>query len=286
MSLPPEESSTPEQCLSKLTALMKVFTTVLEALGTSFSPSRCPDLTPAYVQSILTRIVHYILSATDITLSEDLLISGNRCVTQLCHCLQNHAMPSATMVAGYIVKQLQMWTGPSNDLAQSLVRLVMQLVEDLQGSLPTQFLQQIFSRDSPVLQLRYSANTKLLNQLVKLYQSVLSIRNIPLLETMYQLIVKDLKEAFQQLELYHSPKRPEGEESLGPVKIQSTIIFDLVVLSQLANTCKAVIEMWSPTPSVFSLLVSRLENLPPTLAITTTTSQAQGRPVCQWAWPH
>ena len=153
-----------------------------------------------------------MLSALDITLSEDLLVSGNRCVTQLCHCLQNHATPSATMVAGYVVKQLQVWSGPSHDLAQSLVKLVTQVcvhecmcvsvcarvcarvcgytsclcvcvcvlcfcecfkevppslslsslkvVEDLQGSLPTQFLQQIFCRASPVLQLRYSANTK------------------------------------------------------------------------------------------------------------------------------
>ena len=38
--------------------------------------------------------------------------------------------------------------------------------------------------------------------------------------------------------------RNELEEGLEPVKIQSTIIFDLVVLSQLASTCKAVIEVY------------------------------------------
>ena len=37
--------------------------------------------------------------------------------------------------------------------------------------------------------------------------------------------------------------RTDAEESLGPIEIQSTIIFDLVVLSQLANTSKAVIEV-------------------------------------------
>ena len=40
-----------------------------------------------------------------------------------------------------------------------------------------------------------------------------------------------------------SVRRSEADEKLSPVKIQSTIIFDLVVLSQLANTCKAVIEV-------------------------------------------
>ena len=37
--------------------------------------------------------------------------------------------------------------------------------------------------------------------------------------------------------------RTDVEGSLGPIEIQSTIIFDLVVLSQLANTSKAVIEV-------------------------------------------
>ena len=37
--------------------------------------------------------------------------------------------------------------------------------------------------------------------------------------------------------------RSDRDEKLSPHKIQSTIIFNLVVLSQLANTCKAVIEV-------------------------------------------
>ena len=37
--------------------------------------------------------------------------------------------------------------------------------------------------------------------------------------------------------------RSEGEGKSSPIKMQSTIIFNLVVLSQLANTCKAVIEV-------------------------------------------
>ena len=38
--------------LSRVFCGYRVFTTVLGALGTTFSPSRCPDLTPAYAQSV------------------------------------------------------------------------------------------------------------------------------------------------------------------------------------------------------------------------------------------
>ena len=63
----PDDQSTPEQCLSKLTALIKyiyiiiilclsmcvyrVFTTVLKALGTNFSPSRS-NVSPADVKKV------------------------------------------------------------------------------------------------------------------------------------------------------------------------------------------------------------------------------------------
>ena len=60
LSMPPEESSTPEQCLAKLTALIRVFTTVLKALGTNFSPARCHDITPSYLKDVST-VPHHIV---------------------------------------------------------------------------------------------------------------------------------------------------------------------------------------------------------------------------------
>ena len=54
LSLPPEESSSPEQCMAKLTALIRVFTSVLSAVGTSFSPSRSADVTADYIQEVGT----------------------------------------------------------------------------------------------------------------------------------------------------------------------------------------------------------------------------------------
>ena len=60
LSMPPEESSTPEQCLAKLTALIRVFKAVLKALGPNFSPTRCHDITPSYVKDVST-VPHHIV---------------------------------------------------------------------------------------------------------------------------------------------------------------------------------------------------------------------------------
>ena len=60
------------------------------------------------------------------------------------------------------------------------------MVEDLQASLPTQFIQQIFALDSPVLLLRYSATEKVQlhqSECVYMYMQIfLEMREIPSLE--------------------------------------------------------------------------------------------------------
>ncbi len=76
----PEEHSTPEQCISKLSALIRctcidtymymyiscvifsrVFTTVLKALGVYFSPSR--SVQPADVKNVSTILIIYSVTA-------------------------------------------------------------------------------------------------------------------------------------------------------------------------------------------------------------------------------
>ncbi len=46
------EETSPEGALSKLTALIRVFTTVLISLGTKFSPSRSVEINPNFVQEV------------------------------------------------------------------------------------------------------------------------------------------------------------------------------------------------------------------------------------------
>ena len=46
------EESSPEGALSKLTALIRVFTTVLMSLGTKFSPSRSVEINPVFVKEV------------------------------------------------------------------------------------------------------------------------------------------------------------------------------------------------------------------------------------------
>eukprot|EP00731_Ephydatia_muelleri_P029201 Em0020g845a len=228
-----DEASTPEQCLAKLTALIKVFTTVLAALGNYFSPSRSPQVTPGYAQNTVARVVTYVMTANEVMLSEELMIAGNTCLCELCHCLQNHFVSSCPEVSKFILKQLDEESADlSTEQTLTAVKLAVQIVEELQTSLPTAFVQQILDIES---------------------SSFLRLRSIPSTS-------KDLDESLKFLSTL-------SQDPIDPRRISEAhcaVLFDLVVLSQVTNTSKAIIGIWSPTPSVFSLLTSTLESLSPT----------------------
>lgn len=62
----------------------------------------------------------------------------------------------------------------------------------------------------------------------------------------HRLIISDLDTAFRQLDnCCDQPlSRLDGESAYNPLDVQAAAIFDLTVLSQLSNTCKAVIGVW------------------------------------------
>ena len=99
----------------------------------------------------------------------------------------------------------------------------------------------------------YACLVQLLTCLVKLYTTVFSIRNIPLLEVAYTLLNADLEAAMKDLlhvmEERHTTIAPcEGDghrqskdqRSLSPYEAQGAVIFDLCILSRLSTTAKSV----------------------------------------------
>ncbi len=78
---------------------------------------------------ILSRVISYVLSSMDVIFSEDLLIAGNHCLTELCHCLQNHFALCAQDVGSFVIQQLEDCDSelPSIDHSYSVVNLLLKV---------------------------------------------------------------------------------------------------------------------------------------------------------------
>ena len=87
-----------------------------------------------------------------------------------------------------------------------------------------------------------------MDTLIKLYQTLFSIRKIPLLDVCYQLVNADLdtamKDLLRVLETHStlpSSKEDPGtnHRNLSPYEAQGAVVFDLAILSQLLTATKS-----------------------------------------------
>ena len=81
----------------------------------------------SHIKQIVSRIINYILASNDVTFSEELIMAGNRCMTELSKCLQGHFASCSSTVATFIIRQLDEQEPPSPDHAHSVVRLLSQV---------------------------------------------------------------------------------------------------------------------------------------------------------------
>ena len=71
--------------------------------------------------------MNYVLSANDVTFSEELLIVGNQCLQELCRCLQNHFAASCQDLVNFVIQQFDEPELFSSDHTLSVIKLLMQV---------------------------------------------------------------------------------------------------------------------------------------------------------------
>ena len=86
-------------------------------------------LTHTHTQ-VVNRVVNYVLSANDVTFSEELLMVGNQCLMELSKCLQNHFAPSCTDLANFVIQQYDDPDLLSSGHTLSVIKLLMRVGAD------------------------------------------------------------------------------------------------------------------------------------------------------------
>ena len=76
---------------------------------------------------VVNRVVNYVLSANDVTFSEELLMVGNQCLMELSKCLQNHFAPSCTDLANFVIQQYDDPDLLSSGHTLSVIKLLMRV---------------------------------------------------------------------------------------------------------------------------------------------------------------
>lgn len=138
--------------------------------------------------------------------------------------------------------------------------VVYKLIAELKQKIPLEFFQEIFSNDtsSTIHQLKFAKNSKILRSIVKIYQTVLNLKNVELLQETYKLILDDLMTALNALEMNSTETNKSLNIKYSFTQAECIITFHLTTLTTLAISNSSLIVMWALDPTILELLAERL----------------------------
>ncbi|XP_053681891.1 serine/threonine-protein kinase Smg1 [Sabethes cyaneus] len=135
----------------------------------------------------------------------------------------------------------------------SLLLLLLRYTEVKAANLPLEFLHLVWEPKSSFVKLRYQRSSEIREGLLKLYHSVLAIKNVETLEKAYKFILDDLSEAMELLK--------NSEKAELRTQSQYSINFNLLTLSTLAMANNSILVMWTLQPSILYVLLEKLHLL-------------------------
>ncbi|XP_053326618.1 serine/threonine-protein kinase SMG1 [Spea bombifrons] len=261
-----EDIPPPSVSLPKLAALLRVFSTVVRSIGERFSPIRGPPITEAYVTDILYRVMRCVTAANQVFSSETVLTAANECVGVLLGSMDPSMAIHCEMVITYGLDQLENCHMSCTDYIISVLHLLTLIVEQINTKLPATFVERLFVPDSKLLALRYHKEKEVIGAAQTVYQAVLSLKNIPVLETAYKLILGEMTCALNNLlnclqlpeaccEIQHDAFK---NHTFSVDNAKFVFIYDLSVLTTIGNAKNSLIGMWALSPTVFALLSKNL----------------------------
>nr|XP_032656056.1 serine/threonine-protein kinase SMG1-like isoform X2 [Chelonoidis abingdonii] len=261
-----EDIPPPSVSLPKLAALLRVFSTVVRSIGERFSPIRGQPITEAYVTDVLYRVMRCVTTANQVFFSEAVLTAANECVGVLLGSLDPSMTIHCDMVITYGLDQLENCQTCGTDYIISVLNLLTLIVEQINTKLPSTFVEKLFIPESKLLVLRCHKEKEVVAAAHAVYQAVLSLKNIPVLETAYRLILGEMTCALNSL--LCSLQLPEACSEIqhdafknhvfNVANAKFVVIFDLSALTTIGNAKNSLIGMWALSPTVFALLSKNL----------------------------
>ncbi|KAM6905670.1 serine/threonine-protein kinase SMG1 [Xenentodon cancila] len=267
-----EDIPPPSVSLPKLAALLRVFSTVVRSIGERFSPLRGPPITEVYVTDVLNRVLSCVTAAKQVQFSEMVLTAGNECVGVLLASVEPCGQLMEAVLA-YGLDQLDCCQSCGSDYNLAVLSLLTLIVDQVNTKLPVSFVEKLLAPESQLLQLRFHPEKEVMSAVHSVYQALLSLKNIPTLETAYKMVLGEMACALSSLMESLDPtgmslapcspfpniQHPTFASLTLPVeKAQFTIIFNLSTLTTIGNTKNSLIGMWALSPTVFALLSHNL----------------------------
>ncbi|XP_022908365.2 serine/threonine-protein kinase SMG1 [Onthophagus taurus] len=258
-----EKDSDTISAIDHLTVFVLALNTVLKSLGQDVFNPKNENITTKFVTDCLEKIVATLIKAlTPATFSLDnLTIAGNESIGLLLSVNYTKPIHLCNSILTLVDLELSMINEFSDATIISVMLMISKVIKELSASLPVELIPKLLGPESEIVKLRRSSCENILEAIVSVYQSLLNMKNIPLLQEAYRYILGDLELVYKYF-VPISPlcsNNPFMEVSCSIGEAENMILFLFKCLSQLANVSGSIIGMWALRPSILELLGVLLE---------------------------
>lgn len=259
-----KESSTPEICFGSIVGATN---SILKCIYDS--PARLCEhigfkLLTDIVRSVLEMIdaveksglyqKHYTLEQKDV-----IYMYVNELITIALDCRKFGVDISEDLLINSIVLQSNSLNASVTSDQKTLILLfvIYKLIAEFKTQTPLTFVEIIFLNDpkSTFHQLKFSKNHRVLKSIVKIYQTVLNLKAVELIQEAYRLILDDLLIAVNVLEMQDETKPIYTKN-----QAECLVNFYITTISTLAIANSSLIVLWALEPNILELLTNRLRS--------------------------
>ncbi|XP_066595255.1 serine/threonine-protein kinase SMG1 isoform X2 [Prorops nasuta] len=202
---------------------------------------------------------------------EKLIVVANECAFLLLGYLQSRVTKNHDLLYKYIDLQLKRIDTFWDNTIVSTLNIISKVIKEVSANLPMQLVHKLLGTDSILLTLRFRNSIPIQNASLGVYHSLLSLKNIPLLQESYKYILADLEIAYKLVVNDIDNlivDNPLTDISYKNSDAEFVVVFILRALSDIANASNSIIGMWALKPSILELLAIKLKPYNLTLSIT------------------
>lgn len=128
---------------------------------------------------------------------EELIVVANECAFLLLGHLQTRITKNHELLYKFIDLQLKRINVFWDDTIISMLNTISKIIKDVSANLPLELVHKLLGKNSALLKLRFRDSISIQNASLGVYHSLLSLKNIPLLQESYRYILSDLEIAYK-----------------------------------------------------------------------------------------
>ncbi|KOX79166.1 Serine/threonine-protein kinase SMG1 [Melipona quadrifasciata] len=267
-----EASPTPRECIRRITSLISIFNTVTKSISEHLNPNLTPNVQWSFLSDCLSKMLKTVVKAIELEEKEELIIVANECAFLLLGHLQSRITKNHDLLYKFIDLQLKRINIFWDDTIISMLNTISKIIKEVSANLPLELVHKLLGKDSALLKLRFRDSISIQNASLGVYHSLLSLKNIPLLQESYRYILSDLEIAYKLI-LTDIENLVPDNPLLDGIKYKKNdaeivVTFLLRALSDIANASNSIIGMWALKPSILELLAVKLKPYDSSLSST------------------